>query len=215
MAPPPFQIRMTVPIHKILGHRYTADQDICFTFPSRNDSIIHLVAYLCARNSMASEQLAEDRRVNTFPRRFGPILCDYCNAVFSALERLEWRFDLECESHPTTRSLRDAARSGCRLCILINHQLRRKGIYDNNYMPLQASDIESIRLEVIRPYKGSFSIHLRIDKPTSSVELSILGKRDCDIHPSTSRESFSTDLILQQAALLTCHLSLYRTEECA
>ncbi|KAI1373436.1 hypothetical protein F4677DRAFT_223159 [Hypoxylon crocopeplum] len=83
-----------------------------------------------------------DNQGNAYTRRFGPRLCDYCNEFLSVWESvLESESESESKStislapcselgesdyHPTLHSLHNAVESGCQLCIMIGHQIRRE-----------------------------------------------------------------------------------------
>lgn len=80
-----------------------------------------------------AESSREGQEGNVSTREFGPRLCDYCDKMFRALDNAVW---LENEGeqqpayHPTMSSLCNAVRSGCQLCIMLEHQIRKHDYYD-------------------------------------------------------------------------------------
>ncbi|KAI1382969.1 heterokaryon incompatibility protein-domain-containing protein [Hypoxylon trugodes] len=73
---------------------------------------------------MASELVPSHQEISGSTTRFGPLLCDYCQKIFSLLESQEAE-QLKCDYHPTVCSLRDAAESGCRICLIYYDKWQR------------------------------------------------------------------------------------------
>ena len=96
---------------------------------------------------MASEPLEKDRDVNVAPRRFGPILCDHCASLFSALETVQDGQYVQVNFYDTLRSFENSVRSGCRLCIILNYNPHRKGIHDSDYSPLEQRPLGGWKLK--------------------------------------------------------------------
>lgn len=159
---------------------------------------------------MDSELPTQDRDVNVLPRRFGPILCDYCDSLFSAWES-QGPPERIRDHHPTVRSLQNAVQSGCRLCIIIDDLLRREGIRGKDYSHLDPCHRMEMKLRLfIAPDLSYMSMTVLYWEFVVAYVLG--GPEYYFAYPGTSRESF-TDLIPHQATLLTC-LLFGRTEDC-
>lgn len=159
---------------------------------------------------MDSELPTQDRDVNVLPRRFGPILCDYCDSLFSACES-QGPVDCLRDYHPTLGSLQNAVQSGCRLCIIIDNLLRRDGIRGKDYSHLDPCHLMEMKLRLfIAPDLSYMSIAVQCWE--STVAYLFGGPEYYFAYPGTSRESFA-DLLPHQATLLTC-LHFGRAEGC-
>ncbi|XXG97823.1 hypothetical protein Hte_004137 [Hypoxylon texense] len=113
---------------------------------------------------------------NVVTRKFGPRLCDYCDKAFRAFDdeiqtSLYSQNDFrKSDYHPTLLSLLNAVRSGCQLCIMLEHQIREHHYYHNYHKEGRSDkDLKSDRIleeakwrQPVLVITGFPDIHLQI-----------------------------------------------------